>query len=93
MVRDFDWDDDNVEHIARHQVLLEEVEEALADPERITRPAHRSSEPRFGFLGATEAGRLLFVVVTPRRGLIRVVMARDADRTEKALYRRRRRRR
>ena len=32
---DFDWDDDNVEHIARHGVAPWEAEEAALDPEGV----------------------------------------------------------
>lgn len=31
---EFDWDSENEEHIARHHVVLYEVEEAMTDPER-----------------------------------------------------------
>lgn len=46
-------------------------------------------EVRRAVLGATEAGRVLFVVYTIRDGRIRSVMGRDATDGEKKAYRRR----
>jgi uncharacterized DUF497 family protein len=87
---EFDWDDDNIEHISRHGVDPWEAEEALLDPGRIGTPAHNvGGETRRAALGATEAGRILFVVYTRRRGKVRVVTARDAENREKRRYRRR----
>ncbi len=45
-------------------------------------------ERRSGFIGATEAGRILYVAYTKRGGVIRVVTARDANSREKRSYRR-----
>jgi uncharacterized DUF497 family protein len=36
----FDWDDANVDHLARHDVTPEEAEEALLDPRRIGASAY-----------------------------------------------------
>ena len=86
----FDWDKDNIEHIARHGVEPYEVEEALLDPERIARNARNvRGEVRRAVLGATEAGRILFVIYTIRNEKIRPVMSRDATDGEQKAYRRR----
>jgi uncharacterized protein len=86
----FDWDENNIEHIARHGVEPWEAEEALLDPGRIGTLAYRvGREPRRAALGATEGGRVLFVVFTRRSGRVRVVTARDAEAKEKRRYRRR----
>lgn len=85
----FDWNEANVSHISRHNVIPEEAEEALLDPRRIGIPAYQvATEQRWAVLGATENGRILFVVFTRREGLIRVVTARDATNKEKRRYRR-----
>ena len=86
---EFEWDDDNIGHIARHNVEPWEAEEALLDPGRIGAPAYNvRSDHRRAMLGATEAGRIIFAVFTRRRGRVRVVMARDASTKEKRRYRR-----
>jgi uncharacterized DUF497 family protein len=86
----FDWDEDNVDHIAEHGVDPEEAGEVLSSPARIHVPAYSTeSEERRAVIGPTEDGRLLFVVIARREGRIRVVSARDATPGEKKRYRRR----
>jgi uncharacterized DUF497 family protein len=86
----FDWDEANLGHIAAHGISAEEVEGALLDPRRIPAPAYQvEGERRRAMLGATEAGRLLFVVFTSRGELIRVVTVRDASNRERRRYGRR----
>lgn len=88
---DFDWDDANLEHIARHNVEDFEVEEVFFDPVRKRDNAYsKSGEQRRALIGMTEDGRILYVVYTKRRGKIRPLMARDVSSAEKARYRRRR---
>lgn len=85
----FDWDEGNLtKNWERHRVAGAECEQvffnrplvAVADEE------HSDGEPRFYVLGQTDAGRRLFVVLTMRRGLIRVISARDMNRRERAEY-------
>lgn len=82
-----EWDNGNLDHIDIHGVS---AEEALLDPRRIRVPSHHGSdEPRWAILGATESGRILFVVYTRRANRVRVVAARNATQTERRRYRRR----
>jgi uncharacterized DUF497 family protein len=84
----FEWDEHNIEHIARHDVEPWEAEDAMYDPERIGGSAYNQGrERRWALLGITEAGRILFVVFTRRRGRVRVVMSRDAVGHEQRRYR------
>ena len=84
----FDRDDANVDHLARHNVTPEEAEEALQDPRRIGTPAYEvESERRWALIGATEDGRVLFVVFTRRGRQGRVVTGQDATPREKRRYR------
>jgi uncharacterized DUF497 family protein len=84
---EFDWDEANTAHIARHGVR---PEEALTDPRRLVlRIRSQRGEERWAALGATEAGRILFVVFTRRRGRVRAITARDATPEEKRQYRKR----
>lgn len=84
----FDWDEYNLDHIARHGVDPDEAEDAVLDPDRISFPARLD---RVGFIGTTEAGRVLVVILDRKRYLWRVVTARDASPNEKKSYRRRQR--
>ena len=85
VVSGFDWDDENVLHIERHQFTPDEVEEVFAGDYKVRRTRNRL----YIALGETLDGRLAFVVF--RRlsgGLIRVVTARDMDNSERRLFRR-----
>jgi len=88
----FDWDEGNVEKLRlRHGIEPYEVEEAIADNHGIGMPVYnRNAERRFGWLGETEDGRLLFVVFTRRGGGIRPLSARDGQQEERRRYRRNR---
>lgn len=87
------WRADRVEHIARHNVTLEEFEEALFDdPDGILKFAQRaSSNPEYKIyklLGRTRAGRYLFLVLMYYgRGSALPVAARDMESGEKRTYR------
>ena len=83
----FDSHEYNAEHIGRHGVTPEEVEDALLDPDRTRADAYnRRGERRWASPGATESGRLLFVVYTRRDERIRVVTAREAEPRERRRY-------
>ena len=84
----FDWDQSNTDHIGLYGVAIDEAEEALLDRHRIFDQAQHTGEPRWVVIGATEGGRVLFVVFTRRGPLIRVVTARDATSRERRRYRR-----
>ena len=89
MPAEFEWDDANADHIAAHGVYPDEVEGAYDDPGRTALPVYSTpAERRRGFLGATESGRLLAVVITRRGAALRVVTARDATERERRCYRR-----
>jgi uncharacterized protein len=81
----FDWDDDNVLHIARHEFTPEEVEEVFASDYKV----RRARQKLYIALGETFDGRLAFVVFRRlRAGIIRVVTARDMEDKERRLFRR-----
>ena len=81
----FEWDDDNIGHIARHHFTPDEIEEVFENPHRI----RRGRQNRYLALGETLDGRLSFVVFRKRPGgTIRVITARDMNSSERRLYRR-----
>ena len=88
------WTDTDVEHIARHGVTPEEIEEVLTSRPlwRRGRKHPRSRRTSVYALGRTEAGRYLFVVLSPlARGRARCVTARDMDTRARRFYDRHRR--
>jgi uncharacterized DUF497 family protein len=72
---DFDWDEANIDHIARHGVTREEAEEViLQDPVDFGLDL-AAGEERYQQLGMTRRGRVLFVVTTWRANRLRVITA------------------
>jgi uncharacterized protein len=91
---EFQWDDENEDHIAEHHVDRYEAQEAARDPDAESRRVgkDRYGNPRYIYIGKTEDGRFLFMVID-REGpnLWRIGSARDAKFKEKRFYRGRRR--
>jgi uncharacterized DUF497 family protein len=75
----FDWDDENLQHIARHRVTAAEAEHVLAHPTIDIAVQQENGEERFKEAGTTANGRILEVVTTWRGGRIRVITAYDAS--------------
>jgi uncharacterized protein len=83
---EFDWDADNVQHIARHGVDPEEAEEAiLIEPLEADVQSH-VSEDRVLCFGHTKSGRLLTILYADRRGKIRVVTAYEMTKAQQQMY-------
>jgi uncharacterized DUF497 family protein len=80
----FEWDANNVEHIALHNVAPEEAEQVLLGETVDLEPQDVDSEERFPSVGVTDAGR--FLIATVRGDKIRVVTAFDAPKGLVALY-------
>jgi len=82
-IRRLIWDSWNIEHVARHQVTPDEVEEVChGDP-----VVQEGKKGRSLVFGPTKAGRMLTVVLDPEgRGLYYPVTARPASRKERAVY-------
>lgn len=92
-IEGFDWDnpedsDGNVAHIARHEIIPEEIEE-IFEEDLIVRRGRKGYRLAYG---QTYAGRYLLVVFILKSGnILRVVTAREMDEMEKRYYRRERR--
>jgi uncharacterized DUF497 family protein len=83
---EFDWDAGNREHIARHAITPEEAEEAaVIEPLEAAVQQHEGEE-RVLCLGRTNAGRLLTILYTERRGKIRVITAYEMTKEQQRLY-------
>ncbi len=62
-VDDFIWPEDRVEHIARHGVTPDEVEQVCFGKSLVHRAKSQGENPVYYVQGQTEAGRYLFCVV------------------------------
>jgi uncharacterized protein len=81
---------DRADHIARHQVTVDAVEEVV-----FGRPfVRRVAEGRYRLIGQTDAGRYLTIFLGSRgQGRYGLVTARDATEAERRLYQQQRGRR
>ncbi len=87
---EFEWDSGNrTKNAKKHGVSTGEIEEVFtAGPAaplgvRVSPPA---PEERMGVVGATAAGRVLHVVFTIRKGRVRPISARPAEKNEREIY-------
>lgn len=74
----FDWDEDNIRHVAAHGVTPEEAEQVLLNDPADGGVQDHENEERFVEVGVTDAMRILVVITTMRKELIRVVTAYPA---------------
>ncbi len=85
----FDWDEGNLlKNWEKHRVSASECEQVFFNrPLLIQADAgHSASEARFFALGHSDSGRHLFIVLTVRGDLLRVISARDMSRKERKAY-------
>ena len=86
-ITEFEWDDDNIDHISRHNVAPDEVEDVALDDEPWIKNGRKG---RRLMLGYTAAGRYLFTVyVIKYKGIARVITSMHMDEKTKKLYKRR----
>lgn len=62
-IYEFVWNEDIIDHIARHNVIPEEVEEVCSGFPLVQRTKSEGENPVYYVLGRTLAGRYLFCVV------------------------------
>ena len=72
---EFDWDEANVGHVARHNVLPEAAEQVILNDPVDLGLEIVTGEERYLNLGVTAQGRILLVVTTWRENRVRVVTA------------------
>jgi len=62
-IRELIWPEGRVDHIKRHGITPEEVEETCFGKSFVQRAKSKGANPVYYVLGQTEAGRYLFCVV------------------------------
>jgi uncharacterized protein len=86
IIESLEWDDKNVEHIARHGVNPDEVEDICFG----LNLSERESGQRYILSGQTDGGRYLNVVVGKiGKGLFRPITAFEMSESYKARYKKR----
>ena len=86
-IENITWDEDTADHISRHAVSPEEVEEVLFNDSELPR-IMRGKGNRYLVYGMTNAGRFLLVVLIIANRKTRIITARDTTDREKKFYRR-----
>lgn len=82
-----EWNEWNIEHIAKHSVTPQEVEEACYN-QAVCR---RTKDGLYIVYGQTDAGRYLFMVVRYKsEGVVYVITARTMNKNEEKYYRKER---
>ena len=83
----FDWNEQNLGHIAGHSVRDYEVEEVILFGSPTYQKSH---DDRYVAFGITQSGRYLSVVfILKEHGMIRVITARNMTNREKHNYKKR----
>ncbi len=82
----FDWDEANLNHLARHGVTREEFEQAAGNDPMLLDYQNVDGEDRWMGLGASVRLRVLNIVFTIRQGRVRAVTAFDAVKTDVRYY-------
>ena len=91
-ITQFVWNEDIIEHIAKHNVTPEEIEEVCFDHPLIIKSKQdaKGINPIYYVLGQTDSGRyLLIVIIYFKQGRAMVITARDMDQSERKRYQRR----
>ena len=82
-INEFQWDNWNIEHIAKHAVNSQEVEEACYRKPLIK----KSKDGLYIVYGQTHAGRYLFIVIKYNpQGLVYTITAREMTQSERRLF-------
>ena len=82
LIKNLIWDEWNIEHIARHNVKPEEVEQVCEDKHLV----RRGRKGTYTVTGQTQNGRYLTIILAPRgAGSFYPISSRDSDNKERKL--------
>ncbi len=82
----FDWDDENLKHVARHDVTVAEVEEVFRRPYIEETDGAVNGEDRFRAYGVSARWSFVNHRLTERNRKIRPITAWNMSRTETKKY-------
>jgi uncharacterized DUF497 family protein len=82
----FDWDQENIGHLERHQIVPDEAEQVIQNRPVDLASELRNGEERVPHIGETDAGRILIVVSTMHAKKIRVVTAWPANKNYRRYF-------
>lgn len=83
LIRRLIWDEWNIDHISRHNITPDEVEQVC----RGQHLARRGRQGTYNVIGQTQTGRYLTIILAPRGyASFYPVTARDADDKERRSF-------
>ena len=86
-IKEFEWNENNIEHISRHGVSPDEVEDVAFDDAPWIKKGRKGTRYMLGY---TVAGRYLFTVyILKNSGVARVITSMDMDNKTRKLYKKR----
>jgi uncharacterized DUF497 family protein len=83
---EFDWDGENKKHLDAHKVAPAEFEQLLNNDPVDLKFELIDNEERYRSVGLTNAGRLLSVVWTIRKGKVRAITAFPATVSDRKAF-------
>jgi uncharacterized protein len=83
---EFDWDEHNEQHLAKHGIRPSEAEDILGGNHMLLEYQMEGNEQRWVAVGATRTGRILNIVFAIRGETIRPITGWDADKATADLY-------
>jgi uncharacterized DUF497 family protein len=83
---EFDWDEQNEGHLAKHDISRADAEDVLTGNHILMEYQMEGNEQRWIAVGATRTGRVLNIVFAVRGEAIRPITGWTADKETAALY-------
>ncbi len=83
---EFDWDDQNTGHLAKHSISRSDAEDVFTGNHILLEYQMEENEQRWVAVGITRTGRILSIVFAARREAIRPITGWTADKETAALY-------
>ena len=83
---EFDWDEHNEQHLARHGISRRDAEDVLSGNHLLLEYQTEGAEQRWIAVGATRIGRILTIVFAVRDEAIRPITGWPADKVTAEIY-------
>lgn len=82
----FDWDEANISHLGRHNIMRPEAEQVVLNASVEIGYQVIEGEERYVIAGRTNGARFLTLVFANRRGAVRVITGWDSTAEEEGEY-------
>ena len=83
---DFDWDEHNERHLAKHGITRSEAEDVLSGNHILLEYQTEGDELRWVAVGSTRTGRIIQIVFAVRGEAMRPITGWEADKATSDMY-------